>query len=41
MLGNLQIELNKAKDHMKSELSKLQAGRANPAIVEGVYVMAY
>lgn len=41
MLANLQQELNKAKDHMKNELAKLQAGRANPAIVEGVFVMAY
>lgn len=41
MLSNLQQELSKATNHMKSELSKLQAGRANPAIVEDVYVMAY
>ncbi len=41
MLTNLQQELNKAKNHLKNELAKLQAWRANPAIVEGVYVMAY
>ena len=41
MLSNLQQELSKATNHMKSELAKLQAGRANPAIVEDVYVMAY
>ena len=41
MLTNLQIELQKAKEHYIGELSKLQAWRANPAIVEGVYVMAY
>lgn len=41
MLLNLQQELHKAINHMKVELSKLQAGRANPAIVEDVYVMAY
>jgi ribosome recycling factor len=41
MLSNLQQELNKATNHMKSELAKLQAWRANPAIVEDVYVMAY
>lgn len=41
MLSNLQQELHKATNHLKSELSKLQAGRANPAIVEDVFVMAY
>lgn len=41
MLSNLQQELSKATNHMKSELSKLQAWRANPAIVEDIYVMAY
>ncbi|MBP9779915.1 ribosome recycling factor [Candidatus Gracilibacteria bacterium] len=41
MLSNLQQELHKAVNHLQSELSKLQAGRANPAIVESVYVMAY
>ncbi len=41
MLTNLQQELAKAKSHLQNELAKLQAWRANPAIVEGVYVMAY
>jgi len=41
MLANLQQELHKAKNHLQNELAKLQAWRANPAIVEGVYVMAY
>lgn len=41
MLTNLQQELQKAKEHYSNELAKLQAWRANPAIVEGVYVMAY
>lgn len=41
MLTNLQQELHKALEHYKNELAKLQAWRANPAIVEGVYVMAY
>lgn len=41
MLGNLQQDLHKATNHLSSELSKLQAGRANPAIVEWVFVMAY
>jgi ribosome recycling factor len=41
MLSNLQQDLDKAINHVKNEFSKLQAGRANPAIVEGVIVMAY
>lgn len=41
MLSNLQQELSKAINHMKTELSKLQAWRANPAIVEDIYIMAY
>lgn len=41
MLSNLQEVLNKATDHLKFEFSKLQVGRANPAIVETVMVTAY
>lgn len=41
MLANLQQDLYKATSHLTNELSKLQAGRANPAIVEWVSVMAY
>lgn len=41
MLKNLQEDLNKAISHLKSEFSKLQVGRANPAIVESVLVTAY
>lgn len=41
MLANLQQDLHKAISHLSNELSKLQAGRANPAIVEWVFVMAY
>lgn len=41
MLENLQIELHRAINHLKSELSKLQVGRANPAIVEDILVTAY
>lgn len=41
MLSNLQQELHKAIEHYKNELAKLQAWRANPAIVESVFVMAY
>ncbi len=41
MLSNLQQDLTGAINHLQAELSKLQAWRANPAIVESVYVMAY
>ncbi len=41
MLQNLQQDLTKAIQHLANELSKLQAWRANPAIVEDVYVMVY
>lgn len=41
MLANLQQDLYKATHHLSNELAKLQAWRANPAIVEGVYVMVY
>ncbi len=41
MLANLQQDLHKAINHLSWELSKLQAWRANPSIVEGVFVMAY
>jgi len=41
MLDNLQQELHRATNHLQSELAKLQVGRANPAIVESVLVMAY
>ncbi len=41
MLANIKEELQKAKEHLHNELAKLQVGRANPAIVEGVIVLAY
>lgn len=41
MLSNLKEELHKAISHLQSEFSKLQAGRANPALVESVLVTAY
>ena len=41
MLTNLQQELDKATQHLHNEFSKLQVGRANPAIVESVLVVAY
>lgn len=41
MLTNLQSDLNKALEHFKNELSKIQAWRANPSIIEWVKVVAY
>lgn len=41
MITNLSKDLDKAVSHLKSEFSKLQVGRANPALVEGVLVEAY
>lgn len=41
MLGNLQQDLHKATEHLRNELAKLQAWRANPSIVEWVLVLAY
>lgn len=41
MLENLASDLRKAEEHLHNEFNKLQVGRANPAIVEGVMVMAY
>jgi ribosome recycling factor len=38
---SLQVELDKVIEHLKGEFAKLQVGRANPAIVEGVMVDAY
>lgn len=41
MLQNLSIDLEKAEQHLHDEFSKLQVGRANPALMEGIIVMAY
>lgn len=41
MLHTLQADLEKAEQHLHDEFAKLQVGRANPAIVEGIMVMAY
>jgi ribosome recycling factor len=41
MLSDLQPQLNKAVEHLKSEYSKLQAGRAKPELVEDVLVPVY
>jgi len=41
MLSDLQPQLSKAVEHLKSEYSKLQAGRAKPELVEDVLVPVY
>lgn len=41
MLENLAHDLKRAEEHLHNEFNKLQVGRANPAIVEGVMVAAY
>ncbi|MFZ3232448.1 MAG: ribosome recycling factor [Patescibacteria group bacterium] len=41
MLENLHHDLAKAEEHLHNEFNKLQVGRANPAIVEGITVLAY
>lgn len=41
MLSDLTSDLKKAEEHLHNEFAKLQVGRANPAIVEGIMVSAY
>lgn len=41
MLHTLESDLKKAEQHLHDEFAKLQVGRANPAIVEGIMVMVY
>ncbi|MFA6090569.1 MAG: ribosome recycling factor [Candidatus Gracilibacteria bacterium] len=41
MLHTLKSDLDKAEQHLHDEFAKLQVGRANPAIVESITVMAY
>lgn len=41
MLHTLASDLLRAEQHLHDEFAKLQVGRANPAIVEGITVMAY
>lgn len=40
-LSTIKTELSKSEEHLRNEFAKLQVGRANPAIVEGVMVSAY
>ncbi len=41
MLHTLSADLERAEQHLHDEFAKLQVGRANPAIVESITVMAY
>ncbi len=41
MLADLSSQLTKAVEHLKSEYSKLQAGRAKPELVEDILVPVY
>jgi ribosome recycling factor len=41
MLSDLTEDLKKAELHLSNEFAKLQVGRANPAVVEGITVSAY
>lgn len=41
MLADLPSQLTKAVEHLKSEYSKLQAGRAKPELVEDILVPVY
>lgn len=41
MLTFLTEDLKKAETHLSNEFAKLQVGRANPAIVEGITIMVY
>ncbi len=41
MLSNINLELEKATDHLKNELAKLQIWRANPSLVEWILIYSY
>lgn len=41
VLQEASVRINAAIDHLKTELSTIRAGRANPSLVENVPVMAY
>lgn len=41
MLTNLDHDLKKAEEHLHNEFNKLQVGRANPSLFEGITVHAY
>jgi len=41
MLSNIKASIEKALHHFEAELAKIQMGRANPSLVEGVMVEQY
>jgi len=41
MLALLKPDLEKVIEHLKNEFAKLQVGRANPSLIEGIYIDAY
>lgn len=41
MVSTIETELSKALHHLETEFSKLQLGRATPALVEGIRVEQY
>ncbi len=41
LIDNLKIDFNKTIEYLKSELTGLQAGRANPSLIENVKVDCY
>ncbi|MDD2487546.1 MAG: ribosome recycling factor [Candidatus Gracilibacteria bacterium] len=41
MIGNIKTDLQKAEEHLHNEFNKLQVGRANPSLIEGVHVNVY
>lgn len=41
MLSNLKHDLKKAEDHLHNEFAKLQVGRANPNLIEWIFINVY
>jgi ribosome recycling factor len=41
LLGDAKSHMQKAIDHLETELSKVRAGRANPSILDGIHVDYY
>ena len=41
ILDDAEMQMDKSMDHLDSELSSIRAGRANPAMLDGVRVDAY
>jgi ribosome recycling factor len=41
ILGQLNDQMNKAISHLENELLKIRAGKASPAMVEGIFVDYY